>query len=216
MTVLIRTAEPVQRKVSSVSLDTPERRISSSSSPPVPEQRQSLITDNVVGARPRLSSAAIKPPAVTPAARKLSEQQDTSSGNVLLKQSSWGSSRWGPGGPGARKSSDTPTVSNVMTSSSGNSFLRRKDLWERRSMSNRGEGKPESRAWQSKTTPRVSKTSNNTPGLVMDLPTGPMASSPPIPTPRPIHRSRSQVKKTLRLIIMKRRNACYETRNTLT
>ena len=187
----LSSLEPAQRKVSSVTKqETPERRKSSkSSSPPVPEQRQSLITDNQeLGARPRTS------PPVTPAARKMSEVSD--SGSVLLKQSSWGSSRW-VAGAGVKKPQETPVTptsssaetpgEKAVTSSSGNSFLRRKDLWERRSMSSPSDGDKAGHSWGSKTTPRPSsKTSNTTPDLVMDLPTGPLASSPPIPAPRPL------------------------------
>ena len=190
----LSSLDPGQRKVSSVNKhETPERRKSSkSSSPPVPEQRQSLITDNQeLGARPRISTASSTP--VTPAARKMSEVSDT--GSVLLKQSSWGSSRW-VAGAGVKKPQETPATptsssetpgEKAVTSSSGNSFLRRKDLWERRSMSSPSDGEKAGHSWGSKTTPRPSsKTSNTTPDLVMDLPTGPLASSPPIPAPRPL------------------------------
>ena len=125
-----------------------------------------------LGARPR-SVAKAKP--------------EEAEGGVVLKQNSWASRA-------KRQDSLESNYSNNSTTSSGggnnNSFLRRKDLWERRSMSSPGEDKA-SPGWGSRTTPRVSKTSNQAPDLVMDLPTGPLAGSPPIPAPRPVRRSPS-------------------------
>ena len=156
----LSSLEPAQRRVSAVTrqTETPERRKSAQSpSPPVPEQRQSLITEpQELGARPRMSASATP---VSPAARKMSDQSE--SGSVLLKQSSWGSSRW-VAGAGAKKTQETPGTpvsssaetpgvgDKSVTSSSGNSFLRRKDLWERRSMSSPGEGDKQSLGWGSK------------------------------------------------------------------
>ena len=174
--------DPVERKVIR---DNPERRISSTI-----EHRHSLICDNNVelGARPRQTGVT---QAVNPAVRKPSDLD-----SVVVKQSSWSASKWSSSG-GATKT-DTVVVTNTeepaTPTASGNSFMRRKDLWERRSMSNStpsGDEKP-SPGWN-RTTPRVSsKTSHNTPDLVMDLPTGPLASSPPIPAPRPTAAARTR------------------------
>jgi len=105
---------------------------------------------------------------------------------ILLKQSSWGS-RF------ALK--DTSPEDNTTSS-----FNRRKDLWERRSINASTNNEDETHSgfrgnrdfWKSKTTPRSQKPAAQAPDLVMDLPTGPLASSPPIPAPRPIHFRRSR------------------------
>ena len=139
-----------------------------------------LNSDQLLGARPRA-------PTATPRTSKpVSGEQE----GILLKQSSWGS-RFG-------LKEDSPEDNN------GSNFLRRKDLWERRSISTPTEDRradtEERRSgfrgnrdfWQSKTTPRSQKPPAQAPDLVMDLPTGPLASSPPIPAPRPIHFRRSR------------------------
>ena len=143
----------------------------------ITERSKSAVTGRD-GAKSPVSLGA-RPRSVTKA------RQEESEAGVVLKQNSWTSR--------ARRqdSLESNDSNNSTTSSSGgtNSFLRRKDLWERRSMNSPGEDRA-SPGWGSRTTPRV-KTSNQTPDLVMDLPTGPLAGSPPIPAPRPVRRSPS-------------------------
>ena len=151
--------------------------------PPAPEQRLSVPSDPAAdqhGARPRDQAAA--------AGKQLSsaeQQLEAVAGGsscVVLKQSSWGSRVRRQETAGAVESADTKSAAAADTaagaSSSGNSFLRRKDLWERRSMSGGEE--------RARTTPRPAKSAGGpAPDLVMDLPATPLASSPPIPAPRP-------------------------------
>ena len=96
----------------------------------------------------------------------------------LLKQSTWGS-RFSLKGEASEES-------NV------SSFVRRKDLWERRSTGKNDEEDRKSlhssrEEWRLNTNPGYQNTSILAPDLVMNLPTGPLKSSPPIPAPRPIH-----------------------------
>ena len=181
------------RKTSAVSPASPEAekpptKAPSLSPPPVTAGPGSDGEERSLGARPRY----------LPNLR--SEERETSGGGgggAVLTQNSWASrarrqnsveTSGGVGGVGG----GVGGVETNHTTSPGNtnSFLRRKDLWERRSMSNPSDEKP-SPGWGSRTTPRVHKTSNQTPDLVMDLPTGPLAASPPIPAPRPVKRSPS-------------------------
>jgi hypothetical protein len=104
----------------------------------------------------------------------------------LVKQSSWGS-RFQLKEEPSQESNDS-------------SFIRRKDLWERRSMSTPTKNGEDGVSgfggnrefWKTKTTPRSQKPPIQAPDLVMDLPIGLLASSPPIPAPRPIHFRRSR------------------------
>jgi len=135
---------------------------------------ETLNSDSLLGARPRATPRTSK---------TITGEQD----GILLKQNSWGS-RFG------FKEEPSDETSNT------SSFLRRKDLWERRSIStpsNNEDDRPSGFRgnrdfWQSKTTPRSQKPPAQAPDLVLDLPTGPLASSPPIPAPRPIHFRRSR------------------------
>ena len=143
----------------------------------ITERNKSAVTGRE-GAKSPVSLGA-RPRSVTKA------RQEESEAGVVLKQNSWTSRAK------RQDSLESNDSNNSTTSSTGgtNSFLRRKDLWERRSMNSPGEDRA-SPGWGSRTTPRV-KTSNQTPDLVMDLPTGPLAGSPPIPAPRPVRRSPS-------------------------
>jgi len=135
-----------------------------------------MTSDSLLGARPRAPTATPR------TSRTLAGDQE----GILLKQSSWGS-RFG-------LKEESPEES------SNSSFIRRKDLWERRSINsstnNEDDGTSSFRGnrdfWKSKTTPRSQKPPAQAPDLVMDLPTGPVAGSPPIPAPRPIHFRRSR------------------------
>jgi len=135
-----------------------------------------LSTDHLLGARPRAPTATPRTSRTTPGDQE----------GILLKQSSWGS-RFG-------LKEETPEDNG------NSSFIRRKDLWERRSItsttSNEDDGNSNFRGnrdfWKSKTTPRSQKPPAQAPDLVMDLPTGPVAGSPPIPAPRPVHFRRSR------------------------
>ena len=171
------------RKTSAVSPASPEAekpptKAPSLSPPPVTAGPGSDGEERSLGARPRY----------LPNLR--SEERETSGGGgggAVLTQNSWASR--------ARRLNSVETSGGGEANHSAspvntNSFLRRKDLWERRSMTNPAEEKA-SPGWGSRTTPRVHKTSNQTPDLVMDLPTGPLAASPPIPAPRPVKRSPS-------------------------
>eukprot|EP00092_Neocalanus_flemingeri_P053889 GFUD01063415.1.p1 GENE.GFUD01063415.1~~GFUD01063415.1.p1 ORF type:complete len:405 (-),score=89.72 GFUD01063415.1:403-1617(-) len=138
---------------------------------------ETLNSDRLLGARPRAPTATPRK------SRTVSGDQE----GILLKQSSWGSRA------GLQKEEPADEVNS-------SNFLRRKDLWERRSIStptnNEEDRRPGFRGnrdfWQSKTTPRSQKPPAQAPDLVMDLPTGILASSPPIPAPRPIHFRRSR------------------------
>jgi len=135
-----------------------------------------LTSEGLLGARPRAPTATPRTSRTTPPDQE----------GILLKQSSWGS-RFG------LKDESPEDTSN-------SSFIRRKDLWERRSINsstnNEDDGSSNFRGnrdfWKSKTTPRAQKPAAQAPDLVMDLPTGPVAGSPPIPAPRPVHFRRSR------------------------
>merc|ERR1719500_515252 len=128
-----------------------------------------------------------KTPAVTPRSSR-GEQGKTGEDGVVLKQTSWGSRQ---GGLDQREEGN-------------GSFLRNRDLWERRTTSTPTSDEDAPRAggpqglrgfWESRTsTPATNRNPKHTPDLVMDLPQGALASSPPVPAPRPVHlrrRSRS-------------------------
>jgi len=132
----------------------------------------------LLGARPRV-------PTATP---RISKTVAGDQEGILLKQSSWGS-RFGL--------KELPSED-----SESSNFFRKKDLWERRSInspkSKEEDGHPggvrgNREFWKSKTTPRSQIPPAQAPDLVMDLPAGLLASSPPMPAPRPIlfRRSRS-------------------------
>ena len=135
-----------------------------------------LNSDHMLGARPRAPTATPR------TSRPVPGDQE----GILLKQSSWGS-RFG-------LKEESPEESN------NTSFIRRKDLWERRSINSSTNNEEDVQTgirgnrdfWKSKTTPRSQKPPAQAPDLVMDLHTGLMASSPPIPAPRPIHFRRSR------------------------
>jgi len=137
---------------------------------------EALTNDRLLGARPRA-------PIVTPRASKLSSSDKE---GILLKQSSWGS---------RFRLTDEPSEDR-----NNSSFVRRKDLWEKRSNVQPPNINEEVNSgfqgnrdfWQSRSTPRSQTLPTHAPDLVMDLPTGPLASSPPIPAPRPRHVRRSR------------------------
>ena len=132
--------------------------------------------------------ARTKTPAVTPRSSR-GEQGKTGDDGVVLKQTSWGSRQ---GREDQREEGS-------------GSFLRNRDLWERRTTSTPTSDEDAPRAggpqglrgfWESRTTstPATNRNPKHTPDLVMDLPQGALASSPPVPAPRPVHlrrRSRS-------------------------
>jgi len=131
--------------------------------------------------------ARTKTPAVTP--RTSRGEQGKTEDAVALKQTSWGS-RHGR---------------EEQREEGGGSFLRNRDLWERRTTSTPTSDDDAPRApgpqglrgfWESRTstTAATNRNPKHTPDLVMDLPQGALASSPPVPAPRPVHlrrRSRS-------------------------
>ena len=132
--------------------------------------------------------ARTKTPAVTPRSSR-GEQGKAGEDGVVLKQTSWGSRQ------GREEQREEGS----------GSFLRNRDLWERRTTSTPTSDEDAPRAggpqglrgfWESRTTssPVTNRNPKHTPDLVMDLPQGALASSPPVPAPRPVHlrrRSRS-------------------------
>ena len=124
------------------------------------------------GARPR----SVQTPSATPRTVRLVESE-----GVLLKQNSWGSRK----GLAKEPEPEEPT----------NSFVRRKEMWEKRTNSTpssddeRASFRGNRDFWEHKAQIRT-KTPGQTPDLVMDLPAGALASSPPVPAPRP-RKSRS-------------------------
>jgi hypothetical protein len=153
------------------------------------------------GARPR----SVQTPVATPrstvkAGTTADKEQEGSSSSVLLKQSSWGSRRTGGGGSLSLSTRENTTEESAPPPSG---FSRNRDLWERRANSTpssdeekekeRGGGFRGSRNfWEQRAGSSRQKPNNSgqTPDLVMDLPSGALASSPPVPIPRP-RRSRS-------------------------
>ena len=122
--------------------------------------------------------ARTKTPAVTP---RSSRGEPRVEEGVVLKQASWGSRH----GKEEREEG-------------GNSFLKHRDLWERRTTSTPTSDEDAPRAggpqgvrgfWESRTNTPTTTNRNpkHTPDLVMDLPQGALASSPPVPAPRPGH-----------------------------
>jgi len=124
------------------------------------------------GARPR----SVQTPSATPRTVRLAESE-----GVLLKQNSWGSRK----GLAKEPEPEEPT----------SSFVRRKEMWEKRTNSTpssddeRASFRGNRDFWEHKAQIRT-KTPGQTPDLVMDLPAGALASSPPVPAPRP-RKSRS-------------------------